>query len=66
MEDLFEKFKEVVDRVYGTFFVERDTIIDNDDIIDLKILLGLYGDNSLKFIESQKFVIKIEENYENT
>lgn len=58
MEDLFEKFKEVVDRVYGTFFIERDTIIEKDDIVDLKILLGLYGDNSLKFIESQKFVTK--------
>lgn len=58
MEDLFEKFKEVVDRVYDTFFIERDTIIEKDDVVDLKILLGLYGDNSLKFIESQKFVTK--------
>jgi len=61
MEDLFTKFKEVVDRVYGTFFIERDIIIENDDVTDLKILLGLYGDNSLKFIESQKFVTKKSE-----
>ena len=58
MEDLFEKFKKVVDRVYGTFFVERDLAIEKDDVINLKILLGLYGDNSLKFIESQKYVVK--------
>ena len=56
MEDhsLFEKFKETVYRVYDKYYnlPKRDTIIEKDDITNLKIQIGLYGDNSQKFIET--------------
>lgn len=55
MEDhsLFEKFKEAVYKVYDKYNLpKRDTIIEKDDVINLKIHIGLYGDNSQKFIDT--------------
>jgi len=61
MEDnLFEKFKKVVDRIYEEKIIprHRDTVIERDDITNLKILLGLYGNDSEMFINSIVTIIK--------
>ena len=52
-DEAFKKLSEIVHNIYDKYFIAvRDTIIDNDDVINLKIQIGLYGDNSKEFIES--------------
>jgi hypothetical protein len=52
-KEFIEKVHDAVNRVYNKMKKDkRDTIIDNDDIINIKILIGLHGDNSEDFINN--------------
>jgi len=50
-QSILDQFKDVVNKVYKKFCL-RDSVINGDDITNLKIQLGLYSDDSLKFIDS--------------
>ncbi|MCK9442313.1 MAG: hypothetical protein M0Q13_12950 [Methanothrix sp.] len=55
--NFLNKFQEAVYRVHEKHFgIKRDNVIDNDDIVNLKIQIGLFGNDSQKFIDSLKIV----------
>ena len=60
MDNYFKQFKDLVDKIWEEKILplKRDSIIDSDDITDLRINIGLYGDDIDSFIKNTKPVIK--------
>ena len=60
MDNYFKQFKDLVDKIWEEKILplKRDMVIDSDDIVNLRINIGLYGDDIDSFIKNTKPVIK--------